>query len=367
MDRFRYCQEGTYEETIIAGYLKQIAPLEEEYLQAARDHNDSLCKPLGSLGALEEIRERLWAITRGGRGPFKKAVIVFAGDNGVHAEGISVNPQDITYKVCQNILSGRSGLGRIAAYYGVDVFLEDVAVLEDVPGHTSHKVRKGTGNIARGPAMTRREAAAFIMAGMERTFRLIDEGYDLIGAGEMGVGNTTTSAALISVLTGKDPAATTGFGSGLTKEGLRHKIGVVAGAIQVNGPYGDVLDVLAKLSGGDICAMAGCYLASAARHVPFVLDGVISLAAFAAACEFSPLVREYAFPSHASIEDGARAVAEKYDLKPMLDLGMRLGEGSGCPMAMDLMECAVFTLDSMASFHDVSVDKNDYIDIREDQ
>lgn len=366
MDQLRFNKEGNALEETIASHLTDISPLEEEYFQAAREHNDSLCKPLGSLGTLEEIRERLWAITRGETRPFKKAIIVFAGDNGVCAEGISSNPQDITYKVCLNILSGRSGLGRIAAYYGVDVMLEDVAVLEDVAGHTGHKIRKGTGNIARGPAMTRSEAARFILGGMERTFQLIGEGYDLIGAGEMGVGNTTTSAAVISVLTGKVPEDTTGLGSGLTREGLRHKTRVVEKAIAVNSPYGDVLDVLAKLSGGDIAAMTGCYLACAARRIPFVLDGVISMAAFAAACEFSPLVQEYAFPSHASIEHGARAVAETFRLKPMLDLGMRLGEGSGCPMAMDLMECAVYTLDSMASFHDVSVNKNDYIDIREE-
>lgn len=366
MNRFIFSQENNSLEKILAEHLQAIMPLEEEYFRSAREHNDSLCKPLGSLGKLEEIHERLWAIRRGRTGPFKKAVIVFAGDNGVCREGISSNPQDITYKVCLNILSGRSGLGRIAAYYGVDVFLEDVAVLKDVTGHTDHKILRGTDSIMRGPAMTRAEAAGFVMAGMERTYQLIDEGYDLIGAGEMGVGNTTTSAALISVLTGKAPEYTTGFGSGLTKEGLAHKTKVVAEAIRVNAPYGDILDVLAKLSGGDIAAMAGCYLASAARQVPFVLDGMISMAAFAAACQFSPEVQAYAFPSHSSNELGARAVAEMYDLKPMLDLGMRLGEGSGCPMAMDLMECAVFTLDSMASFKDVSVNKQDYIDIREE-
>lgn len=366
MDRFRFSMEANAEEETIGGYLQAISPLEEQYFLSAREHNDSLCKPLGSLGLLEDIRERLWAITQGENRPFKKGVIVFAGDNGVWTEGISGNPQDTTYKVCLNILSGRSGLGRIAAYYGVEVFLQDVAVLEDVAGHTEYKIRKGTGNIAKGPAMTRAEAAGFILSGMESTFRLIDEGFDLIGAGEMGVGNTTTSAAVISVLTGKDPQCATGYGSGLTQAGLNHKTRIVEEAIAANQPYGDVLDVLTKLAGGDIIAMAGSYLACASRHIPFVLDGVISMAAFAAAYEFSPLVRQYAFPSHTSMEHGAALVMEKYGLKAMLDLEMRLGEGAGCPMAMDLMECAVHTLDSMASFQDVSVNKSDYIDIRED-
>lgn len=354
----------TPEEQALKDLISGIYPVDREALTKARRLNDTLAKPLGSLGKLEEIRARLWAIRKGELSGFKKAVLVFAGDNGVCEERVSFNPQDTTHKVCQNILSGRSGLGRIAAYYGVDVYLEDLAVLTDVEGHAAFKVRRSTGNIRKGPAMTREEAARFVLAGAKKTKDLIKDGYDLIGAGEMGVGNTTTSSAVISVLTGKEPEEVTGLGSGLTPEGLRHKIQVVGDAVKVNVPYGDVLDILSKLGGADICAMAGCYLACAAMGIPFVLDGVISLAALSAAFECSPFVLDYAFSSHKPVEAGARAVEEKFNLKPMLDLDMRLGEGSGCPIAMDLMECAVFTLETMATFQEVSLSEADYIDIR---
>lgn len=357
---------GTSWEASLRDVIAQITPVEESYLIQAREYNDSLCKPLGSLGRLEEIRERIWAITSGAPAPFKKAVIVYAGDNGVWAEEVSSNPQEVTWKVCQNILSGGSGLARIAAYYGVDVILEDLAVLEDVPGHTDYKIRRATDNIRLGPALSRDEAGQLVMAGVRRTEELLAVGYNLIGAGEMGVGNTTTSAAVISVLTGIPPERTTGYGSGLTREGIRNKIQVVADAIAVNAPYDDTLDLLAKLGGADLCAMAGTYLACSAHKIPFVLDGVISMAALAVAHSFSPLVRVYAFPSHKTSEAGARAVEEALELRPYLELDMRLGEGSGCPMAMDLIQCAMFTLDTMASFNDVSVNKQDYIDIREE-
>lgn len=257
-------------------------------------------------------------------------------------------------------------MGRIAAYYGVDVYLEDLAVLEDVPGHTDYKVRPGTGDMRLGPAMTREEAARSLLAGIQRTNALINEGYNLIGAGEMGVGNTTTSSAVISVLTGVSPDVTTGYGSGITEAMRGNKIQVVKDALRVNAPYRDILDVLAKVSGADICAMAGTYLACAARRIPFVLDGVISMAALAAARSFSPQVMEYCFPSHKSQDAGARAVEKALSIRPMLDMEMRLGEASGCPLAMDLIQCSLFTLGTMATFDDISVNKNDYIDIREE-
>lgn len=363
---FGFLPEDDPMEEAISNVLEGIRPVDAAYLSQARAFNDALAKPLGSLGRMEEIRERMWAIGQGELKPFQKGVIVYAGDNGVCAQGVSSNPQDVTWKVCQNILSGRSGLGRIAAFYGVDVHLEDLAVLEDVPGHTDYKLRRGTGDIRVGPAMDRSEAAGFVLAGIRRTDALIDEGYNLIGAGEMGVGNTTTSSAVLSVLTGVSPEETTGYGSGITRPMRDHKIQVVKDAIRVNEPYRDILDVLARLSGADICAMAGTYLACAARGIPFVLDGVISMAALAAARSFSPQVMEYCFPSHRSQDAGARAVENVLGIRPMLDLDMRLGEGSGCPLAMDLIECALYTLGTMATFDEVSVDKNDYIDIREE-
>lgn len=334
--------------------------------ERARQHNDNLCKPLGSLGRLEDIYLRLSAIFPQGIPDFKKAVVVFAGDNGICCEGVSQNPQDTTYKVCLNILAGRSGLGRIASFYNCRVDLEDIAVLKDVASHTRFKVLAGTKNAMVGPAMTRQEALACLFAGCHKTRELIREGYNLIGAGEMGTGNTTTSAALISWVTGLAPEATTGFGSGITLAARDHKVKVIEKALAVNAPYRDPLDALAKLGGGDIAAMVGCYLTCAAHGLPFVLDGVISMAALALAVKLAPKVLAYAFSSHQSEEVGARAVIKELGLKPPFDLGMRLGEGAGAPLAMNLMECAVFTISGMASFRDVAVNKEDYIDIREE-
>lgn len=336
----------------------------EEFKQAARDYNDSLCKPPGSLGRLEDIYERLYGIFEGRIPVFKKCVVVYAGDNGVVAENISRNPVATTVKVCHNILQGGSGLSQIAGFYGVEVFLEDIAVREDILGHTDHKVLYGTGNMRLGPAMTREEAARCLWMGMETAGRLIKEGYNLIGAGEMGVGNTTTSAAVISCLTGALPEAATGFGSGITEADWQNKVNVVADAILVNRPYTDILDVLSKLAGGDILAMAGTYLKCAQMGIPFVTDGVIAMAALISAASFNQAVLHYGFASHRSTEPGAVIVEKLLSLQPVLDLEMRLGEGSGCPIAMDIMELAVHTLTHMATFQAVSVNKNDYIDIR---
>ena len=366
MERFSFKPEVNKVELEIVQVLEHIVPLDQSYIDEAKKYSDSLAKPLGSLGRMEDIWETMWAITEGKLEPLKKAVVVYAGDNGVCAQGVSSNPQDVTFKVCESILTGRSGLGRIASFYGVDVHLEDLAVLEDVPGHTDYKVLRGTGDIRQGPAMTRQQAAQAVLAGIQRTQSLIDSGYNLIGAGEMGVGNTTTSSAVISILTGVAPDVTTGYGSGITETMRHNKIQVVKDALSVNEPYGDILDVLAKISGADICAMAGTYLVCAANRIPFVLDGVISMAALAAAKAFHPQVMAYCFPSHKSQDAGARAVEQVLGVRPMLDMNMRLGEASGCPLGMNLIECSLFTLGTMATFDDISVNKNDYIDIREE-
>lgn len=347
-------------------YMEKIKPIDESFLKKAREHNDSLCKPLGSLGSLEEIYERLYAIFKGNIPTFKKVVTVYASDNGVYEENVSLNPQDTTYKVCLNIISKGSGLGKLSEFYGVDVYLEDLGVLNDVLNHTDYKILRGTSNIAKGPAMSRETALKGLLAGFYKTKNLIDKGYNIFGAGEMGVGNTTTSAAVISALLKVEPEDSTGFGSGITDEMYLNKINVIKKAISVNKPFTDVTDVCAKLSGLDILGMAGTYLSCAFYGFPFVLDGVISMAALLIASRINPTVLDYAFSSHSSAEKGARLTQKELKLKPFLNLNMRLGEGSGCPIAMSIMEASVFTMQNMATFGDVNVSKNDYVDIRKE-
>lgn len=353
-----------YNEELIKRTADSIALPDNMGFERAMDYVDSLCKPPGSLGKMEEIYGRLFSIFNGSIPNFKKCVVVFAGDNGVTEEGVSRNPVDTTYKICVNIQNNGSGLCKISTFYNTDVLLEDIGVLRDIEGHTEHKVLYGTNNTVKGPAMTRKEAADCLISGMTVAEDLIDSGYNLIGAGEMGVGNTTTSASVLSALTGAKPGKVTGYGSGISSEDLINKIRVVEQSIEINQPFTDILDVLSKVSGADILAMTGVYLKCAQRKIPFVLDGVISMAALISASYFNSDVLAYAFPSHSSVEPGFKVAADFLGVKPMLDMDMRLGEGSGCPIGMNLMELSVFTLSNMAKFEDVSVNKNDYIDIR---
>lgn len=354
------------DETEFLKMLDDIKEVDQNFLKEAVEYNDTLCKPLGSLGNLEEIYIRLFGIFKGKIPKFKKVVTVFASDNGVYNQNVSFNPQDTTYKVCQNIISEGSGLCRLAKFYNVSVRLQDLGVLKDVENHNKLKVGYSTDDITKGPAMSRESALKGLKAGFINTYELIQEGFNLFGAGEMGVANTTTSAAVISVLTDTSSETSTGYGSGITDEMYENKKNVIKRAIEVNSPFKDVIDVCAKLSGYDILGMAGTYLSCAYFGFPFVLDGVISMAALLIASGINPKVLDYAFSSHSSVESGAKVTQHKLKLKPFLNLNMRLGEGSGCPIAMSVIESAVFTLSTMASFKDVSLEKNNYIDIRKE-
>lgn len=346
----------------ISDSIKRPSKKEEDL---AKEYNDSLCKPLGSLGYLENAYIRLRGIYGSKRiESFNKAVIVYSADNGVWEEGISSNPQDTTYKICENILSGGSGLCKISQFYGVKVELEDLGVLKDVVGHTNWKIVYGSKNPLKEKALKREEAIRGILAGMEKTKEMVDKGYNLMGFGEMGVGNTTTSSAVISALTGEPGENTVGMGSGLTRESYNKKIAVVNEAIKKHSPFYDVVDILSSVGGLDICAMVGSYLMCANLGIAFLLDGVISMAALLAAVEFNPLVKEYAFSSHKTVEKGARIVEKILELTPPLNLSLRLGEGSGCPIGMNLLELSLNTIQNMATFKEVAVDKKDYIDIR---
>ena len=347
-------------EKIIAG----IEPLDQEQIQQGQQICDQLAKPPGSLGKLESIYARLYAMFDGQIQLKKKIVIVYAADNGLVEEGISSNPQETTYIVSKNILAGKTGLCAIADHAGSDIRLVDIGCKKDLYADTAGKVRRGTANALRGPAMSRQEAEAALLTGYDKTCQLIQQGYRLFGTGEMGIGNTSTSAAVIAALLGLQAVQVTGYGAGLTEEMLAHKTAVIQQVLDQHAPYGGILDVVSKVGGLDMLGMAGTHLACAQYQLPCVVDGLISLTGLLIASQLAPAVLDYSFASHASTEPGYRLVSQHLGLEPMLLLDMRLGEGSGCPLAFFLLENAVYTMEHMPTFAQGSLKKEDYIDIR---
>jgi nicotinate-nucleotide--dimethylbenzimidazole phosphoribosyltransferase len=340
--------------------LGAIVPLDEAAMAAARARQDTLTKPLGSLGRLENISVLLAGIF-GEPMPRirRKSVILAAGDHGVVAEGVSPYPQEVTPQMVYNFLRGGAAINVLARHAGADILILDAGVAADLEPHPllrSAKIGRGTANIAIGPAMTRQQAIQCIETGIEAAREQIAEGADLIACGDMGIGNTTPSSAITAVITGADPAVTTGRGAGLDDPGLSHKIEVVRRAIQVNRPDSrDGLDVLAKVGGFEIGVLAGAMLGTAASHRPVVVDGFISGAAALIAWTVSPLARHYFIASHQSVEPGHRVGLTAMGLSPLLDLEMRLGEGTGAALAIHIIEAASRCLVEMATFAEAGV------------
>jgi nicotinate-nucleotide--dimethylbenzimidazole phosphoribosyltransferase len=340
--------------------LGAIVPLDEAAMAAARARQDTLTKPLGSLGRLEDMSVLLAGIF-GEPVPRirRKSVILAAGDHGVVAEGVSAYPQEVTPQMVYNFLRGGAAINVLARHASADIVILDAGVAANLGPHPllrSAKVGKGTANIALGPAMTRQQAIQCVETGIETAREQIAEGADLIACGDMGIGNTTPSSAITAVITGADPAVTTGRGTGLDDPGLSHKIAVVRRAIEVNQPdHKDGLDVLSKVGGFEIGVLAGAMLGTAASHRPVVVDGFISGAAALIACTMSPLARHYFIASHQSVEPGHRVGLAAMGLSPLLDLGMRLGEGTGAALAMHLIEAAARCLAEMATFAEARV------------
>jgi nicotinate-nucleotide--dimethylbenzimidazole phosphoribosyltransferase len=340
--------------------LGAIVPLDEAAMAAARARQDTLTKPLGSLGRLEYISVLLAGIF-GEPVPRirRKSVILAAGDHGVVAEGVSAYPQEVTPQMVYNFLRGGAAINVLTRHAGADIVILDAGVAADLGPHPllrSAKIGKGTANIAIGPAMTRQQAIQCIETGIEAVREQIAEGADLIACGDMGIGNTTPSSAITAVITGADPAVTTGRGTGLDDPGLSHKIEVVRRAIEVNQPNPkDGLDVLSKVGGFEIGVLAGAMLGTAASHRPVVVDGFISGAAALIAWTMSPLARHNFIASHQSVEPGHRVGLAAMGLNPLLDLGMRLGEGTGAALAMHIIEAAARCLAEMATFAEAEV------------
>ena len=342
--------------------VRAVAPLDRGAMTAAEEYQARLAKPPGSLGRLEEISIQLAGITgRVHNALNKKQLLVFAADNGVVAEGVSSAPQSVTKQQTINLMRGKTGAAVLAKHFGCGLTVCDVGVNADIYESTvlNRKIAYGTQNICTGPAMTREQTLQAILTGAEIA-RTVDA--DVIGAGEMGIGNTTTSSAVLAVLLGADVEAVTGRGGGITEESFRKKKAVIRTAIEVNRPdRDDVVGVLSKVGGFDLAAMCGAFLGAAAARRPAVIDGLISAAAALCAVRLCPNVRGYLVPSHASFEIGYRLAMEAMDLRPLFDLGMRLGEGSGCPLAFQVLDAACAVINDMATFDEAGIN-DDYLD-----
>jgi nicotinate-nucleotide--dimethylbenzimidazole phosphoribosyltransferase len=330
----------------------------------ARARQDTLTKPPESLGRLEELSIQLAAITGQTRPSVaRKAVIVMAGDHGVTAEGVSAYPAEVTPQMVLNFLRGGAAINVLARQAGARVVVVDIGVAADFDPSTPirhRKIARGTQNMARGPAMTRAQAEAAIAEGMDVANAEIAAGLDLVATGDMGIGNTTPSAAIVAAFTGLPVAQVTGRGTGVDDAGLARKISVIERALAVNRPDArDALDVLSKVGGLEIGGLVGVILGAAARRIPVVIDGFISGAAALAAAELAPGVKPYLIASHQSVEIGHRVVLERLGLRPLLDLNLRLGEGTGAALAFHLVEAAARILNEMATFAEAGVSGKD--------
>lgn len=349
-------------------YFAMVRPLDQETMAAAKKRQAELAKPPGSLGRLEELSIQLAGITRQVHNRIaRKHLLVFAGDNGVVEEGVSSTPQSVTLMQTVNLTRAKTGASVLAKHFGCEVTVCDVGVNARIreKAVVDKKIAFGTGNIAQGPAMTREQAERAIIVGIELA-RETGQSADVMGVGEMGIGNTTTSSAVLSVLLDAPVESVTGRGGGITDESFRKKKAVIAQAIALNQPdREDVTDVLAKVGGFDLAAMCGAFIGAATVRKPVVIDGLISAVAALCAVRLCPLVRDYLIPSHASFEIGYKLAMDALGLEPLFLLGMRLGEGSGCPLAFEVLSAACAVINDMATFDQAGIDDGYLEEIRQ--
>jgi nicotinate-nucleotide--dimethylbenzimidazole phosphoribosyltransferase len=345
--------------------IRRISPLDKTSMDSARTRQDTLTKPQGSLGRLEELSIQLAGIQGKPIPQIKnKAIITMAGDHGVVAEGIGNWPQEVTAQMVSNFLRGGAGINAIARQAGARVIVVDMGVagkLKANPGLLSRKVAPGTRNIAAGPAMTREQAIKSLETGIEIVSEEIAKGLDIVGTGDMGIGNTTPSAAICAVFSGKTSAEVTGRGTGIDDKQLARKIDIVNKSLSVNRPdRSQPLEVLAKVGGFEIGGLAGVMLGAAANRVPVVIDGFISGAAALIATGLAPQAKDFLIAAHVSAEAGHRLMLKHMGLRPVLDLDMRLGEGTGAALGIILCETSVRILAEMATFAEAEVsEKNE--------
>lgn len=344
--------------------IEMIKPLDKEALIKARARQDILTKPQGSLGRLEELSVQLAGIQGKAVPQIKnKAIMVMAGDHGVVAEKVGNWPQEVTAQMVYNFLGGGAGINVIARQAGARVIVVDMGVATELtssPQLISRKIDFGTRNMALGPAMTAEQAVKSIETGIELVSAEVTKGLDILGTGDMGIGNTTASSAIFAAITGRPVAEITGRGTGLTDEQLAHKVSVINRALEVNQPDpAQSLDVLAKVGGFEIGGLAGVMLAAASNRIPVVIDGFISGAAALIATTLCPALKDYLIAAHLSTEAGHRLLLEHLGLKPLLSLDMRLGEGTGAALGIFLAEAAVRVLTEMATFAEAGVSEKE--------
>ncbi len=341
-----------------------IKALDQESMKLARERSDSLIKPPGSLGAMEEVVVRMAGIYGNPTPPIgEKVVMVMAGDHGVVAEGVSAFPQEVTPQMVMSFLRGGAAINVLSRHAGARVIITDVALAAppiDDPRVNQCRIKNGTENMAKGPAMSREEAVQGIELGIRLAQEQIEQGVKMVATGDMGIGNTTPSTAILAVFSGIDVEDITGRGTGLNDQGLKLKQRVIRKAIEINQPdFLDGIDVLAKVGGLEIAAMAGVILGAAAKRIPVVIDGFISGAAALIAKAIAPISVEYMLASHLSQEPGHKMMLKELGLKPLLHLDMRLGEGTGAATAFLIFDGALKCHNEMLTFAEAGVSNKD--------
>ncbi len=346
--------------------VKGITPLDYQWIDRAEERTAQLVMPTRAMGRLHEISERLCAIRETLQPSIdRKAILIMAGDHGVAAEGISAYPQEVTGAMVRTFLVGGAGINAVARHAGADVFVVDMGIKADLANIESdrliiRKIESGTANFTSEPAMTLQNAEKCVLAGFQEASRLCLNGVEILGTGDMGIGNTSASAAIGCAICDIGPEEMVGRGTGVDDEGLARKRHAVARGLAVHHPKAaDALDVLAKVGGFEIGAIAGCILAGAYHRRPVVIDGFISTAGALIAGTLCPDVTDYLFAGHCSAEAGHRAMLKHLGLNPILDLEMRLGEGTGAALAMSIMQCAVNIFKEVMTFEEAGVADKD--------
>lgn len=355
---------------LLKNTLNAIQPADLKTKELTKEKWDGLVKPMGSLGRLEDVAIKIAGITGKVENVIEKRVIVvMASDNGIVEEGVTSTPQIITSLLTEGMVKGITGVATLARFVNSDLVTVDIGLNSDFnhPEVLMRKIAYGTKNFTKGPAMSYEEAIKSIEVGIEIGDQLFAQGYEIIGTGELGMGNTTTSAAVLSVFSGLDVSLTCGKGAGITEEQYDKKKNTILKGIELNKPNKeDPIDVLSKVGGFDIGGMCGLFLSGAKNRIPVVVDGFISSAAALCAIKLNPHVKDYLIPSHLSDEPGSRYLLDELGLAPMLDMNMRLGEGSGCPLAFQIIDAALYTQENMGTFQQATIDSSILVDIREE-
>jgi nicotinate-nucleotide--dimethylbenzimidazole phosphoribosyltransferase len=337
-----------------------VGELDLKLMDESQKKLDNLAKPIGSLGRLEDLSKQIVGITKNIKPVFKnKYIFTMAADHGIVKEGVSAYPMEVTYQMVLNFLNGGAAINVLARHVGAKVIVVDMGVasnFEKNPNLIEKKVDFGTKNMLKGPAMTISQAIQSILNGVEVVDDFSKSGNEIIGTGDMGIGNTTSSSAIVSVICNLDPEEVTGYGTGLDEKGLCNKIEVIRKAIKNNDPNPeDGIDILSKIGGFEIGGIAGLIIGAAAKRIPVIIDGFISGAGALIAEKVCPNTRHFMIASHQSVEKGHKAMLEKLSLKPLFNFDMRLGEGTGAAFGISVAEASVKILNEMATFGEAGV------------